>query len=160
MSAPLTDDELRVLREDCSGFPGSFAFQAAHIDDRGVGDIADFVDVDDRLVYIPASDDDVHAIADQIDSHVAEPMARMLNSVPRLLDEVERLRARVAELERAIDDIDRVSVCESNECGIRGVCCRPTACRSLVQLVADSSTLTITADDLAAAVEAQEADNG
>lgn len=97
------DTDIRALceelRKDVKGFPGTFLFQPEHTTDRGIGLIADNVDYDDRLVYVPPdgdvdNDEDVYTIADNIESHVAEPIARMLNAIPELLEYIEELEKR------------------------------------------------------------------
>lgn len=119
-----TDIDLEGIKAACRGFDGRFEFQPEHTEDRGLLNIADFVDFDDRLVYLAADrdDDEPYVIVDCIEPHVAEPLAVMLNAVPVLVARVEELerecaagtvqnysltlgRAQVAEYER--DDVTR-----------------------------------------------------
>jgi hypothetical protein len=90
-------DVVKRAREASAGFAGRFEFQPEHTIDRGVGHVADFCDLDDRLVYIAPDcedeDEDACVIADRIEGHVAEPIATMLNAVPALVARIEKLEA-------------------------------------------------------------------
>lgn len=92
-----TDIDLEGIKAACRGFAGRFEFQPEHTEDRGILHIADFVDFDDRLVYLAPDrdDDEPYVIADCIEPHVAEPLAVMLNAVPVLVARVEELEARL-----------------------------------------------------------------
>lgn len=61
-----------------------------------IGHVADFVDIDERLVFVPAGatprDEECTCISTELDRHVAEAIVDMLNAVPMLLEEVDRLR--------------------------------------------------------------------
>lgn len=124
----MTDAEIQELRalcdaatRDADGFSGTFVFDAEHDEDRGVGNIADVVRVDDRLVYVPVDadvrDDECYTIADCVEQHVAEPLARMLNAVrplavalPAALDALEQVRKLLGEAARLLDGYDPLSV--------------------------------------------------
>lgn len=109
-----TDIDLEGIKAASSGFAGRFEFQPEHTEDRGIRHIADFVDFDDRLVYLAADrdDDEPYVIADCIDPHVAEPIALMLNAVPALVARVEDLEA---QLQHAISENFAFSIKAADE---------------------------------------------
>jgi hypothetical protein len=88
---PMTDDELHAITAASAGFRGRFAY------------VPDEVFEIERLAFVPdgvfeRDVDNVVVISDDLEPHVIEPMATMLNAVPRLLAEVERLtREREAD---------------------------------------------------------------
>lgn len=92
----MTNDELQQVRRLVAGFSGKFAIDPAHTEDRGIGNVADFVNIAERLVFIPEGatlrDDECSCVSDNLDSHVAETLVDMLNAVPLLLAEVDKLR--------------------------------------------------------------------
>ena len=94
-------EQLEATQKASEGFPGEFHFVPEHTEDQGVGNCADYVDVDDALVYVQSDDEDPHTIASPIESYVAEPLATMLNAVPELLAELTDLRA---QLDHAISE--------------------------------------------------------
>lgn len=104
MVTPELQTLLAVLRRDVRGFPGRFLFEAEHTVDRGIGNVADFVEIDDRLVYVDVDadvtepdEDDVYVIAEPLDPNVGEPIARMLNAIPELLAYIEKLETKLRE---------------------------------------------------------------
>ncbi len=92
----MTEEEIQQLRADVRGFVGRFAFAPEQTVDRGIGHLADFVEFDDRLVYIRPDDDgdpeEWYVIAEPMERHTAEPLARMLNGVGSLLRELDAVR--------------------------------------------------------------------
>jgi hypothetical protein len=81
---PMTDDEIRGVTAASAGFRGWFAY------------VPDEVFEIERLAFIPdgyneRDVDHVVVISEDLEPHVIEPLATMLNAVPRLLGEVERL---------------------------------------------------------------------
>ena len=93
------------MADDAGGFEGEFRFAEAHTEDHGIGNIGDFVEVPDRIVYIDAIDEDPHTIVDDIEQHIAEPIVRMLNNARSASEqlraavvEVDRLRAKVSDM--------------------------------------------------------------
>ena len=102
-----TPSQRKQWRQVADGFRGRFVFEPAHCKDNGHGHIADFVDVDDRLMYVPEDcelgDDECFCIADQLDEHVARPIAEMLNALPALLDEVERLEMQCSDMKSRLN---------------------------------------------------------
>jgi hypothetical protein len=101
--------DIKQARKLCDGFNGRFVFDPAHTEDRGVGNVADFVDIEDRLVYIPSGselhDDECVTISSDIDQPVAEAIAELLNSAPGMLTEVVKLRAALRDAGEAIDEV-------------------------------------------------------
>lgn len=83
---------IEQVKKLSDGFKGEFQFQPAHVEDHGVGLVGDFVDIEDRLIYVSCDGDDTITISDTLDPDVAEALAALLNSVPDLLAEIERLR--------------------------------------------------------------------
>lgn len=85
----MTPEELEQLRRDVDGFRGRFAFVPAHEIDRGTAYASEWVDFEDRLVFIPEGadpdNDDEHHVIGEVEQHIAEPLARMLNAVCELL---------------------------------------------------------------------------
>lgn len=79
------------------GFGGEFVFDPAHTEDHGIGYVGEFHEYDDRLMYVPADaadgvrDDNAYVIADPLESHVAEPMALMLNVARELATSISAL---------------------------------------------------------------------
>lgn len=102
----ITDKYLEVIRKTSAGFRGTFVFDPAHTVDNGLGQTADFVEVGDRLVYVPEDcdvrDEDCCEISDQLDEHVARAIADLLNAVPTLIGEIDRLRSLVPHRPRAL----------------------------------------------------------
>jgi hypothetical protein len=102
----ITDKYLEAIRKTSAGFRGTFVFDPAHTVDNGLGQTADFVEVDDRLVYVPEDcdvrDEDCCEISDQLDEHVARAIADLLNAVPALIGEIDRLRSLVPHRPRAL----------------------------------------------------------
>jgi hypothetical protein len=94
----MTNDELQQVRRLVAGFNGKFAVDPAHTEDCDTGlGMRDVVDVDERLVFIPEGaairdEEECTCISTELDQHVAEAVAGMLNAVPVLLEEVDRLR--------------------------------------------------------------------
>jgi hypothetical protein len=92
----VTNDELQQVRRLIAGFSEKFAIDPAHTEDRGIGNVADFVNIAERLVFIPEGaalrDDECSCVSDNLDSRVAETLVDMLNAVPSLLAEVDKLR--------------------------------------------------------------------
>jgi hypothetical protein len=86
---------LSEMEKDGIGFAGvRFYFDPAHVEDRGVGEIADVVEWSDRLMSVVEGDDEsTYEISDSVEKHVAEPIARMLNDHGDLVAEVKKLRA-------------------------------------------------------------------
>lgn len=109
---PFHDSAKRLIaeaREDAAGFAGDFAFQLAHTEDRGVGNVADYAEIDDRLIYLPREDcdeDETVEIMSPICRHVAEPVARMLNRHGALATALE---AALCEIEGVTRDRDRLA---------------------------------------------------
>ncbi len=91
----MTDEELTALGEACAGFHGHFEYQPARNESRSAYGGGDWVEHAPRLAYVPATADDedydAHfTIMEQAEQHVAEPIALMLNAVPRLLAELKK----------------------------------------------------------------------
>lgn len=100
----MTKDELVQLQQDAAGFAGRFEFRPD--DDAGY----------DRLVYVSAGDEcDDYEIAEQLEQHVAEPIARMLNTVPALLAHVEQLAKERDALATRRDELLAAMVRVANE---------------------------------------------
>lgn len=88
----LTDQELLTLAESITGFDQTrFEFQRAHTEDHGIGHVADFVRIDDRLVAVTEDIDDPYVIADDIEEHVALGLVTYLNAAGPLAKAVKRL---------------------------------------------------------------------
>lgn len=108
MSEPMTDAELEDAERLCFGWPGRFAFREACEHDRGIGRVADCVDYDEALVYVPEEADDEHdhdvclTIADGLDTGVLKSLADLCNLPASLLAEVRRLRAIGPQLSEAV----------------------------------------------------------
>jgi hypothetical protein len=105
----VTPAELVGLRLDSGGFNGRFRFVPEHTEDRGFGNIHDCAKFDDELVYVPADadendHDEVYVVADLIEQHVAEPIARMLNATGPLLSHIAALESQLAEARDEIEN--------------------------------------------------------
>lgn len=72
-------DRIKRLQAIAAGFDGQFVFDCAN----------------DRLVFVATGnellDDECYCISTEIERHVAEPMAELLNAMPSLLDHLEGL---------------------------------------------------------------------
>lgn len=97
MTAPFTPAELEEARALCAGWRGRFVYRPACEHDRGVGHVADFVDYDEALVFVPDDAEDEHdhdecvTICDGLDAEALRALAAMLNLPSGLLGEIERL---------------------------------------------------------------------
>jgi len=85
----LRDLDIEQFKRDADGFLGRFAFLPATVVEHRkipvIGTVEDAVMLEDRLVYIPndAGEDDYddhYVIGDNLEQHVAEPIARLLNN--------------------------------------------------------------------------------
>lgn len=92
--------EFRRQADKVKGFDHTrFEIVLAHTEDRGIGLVADYVDVDHQLVAV-LEDDEPMVIADRLDLPMLEGLASYLNAagplaaaVRALVDEVARLRS-------------------------------------------------------------------
>ncbi len=69
----VTPEQLAQLREDVDGFSGRFAYVRSH------GALVFMPDEEHQ--YYSTECENWHVIAEDIEQHIAEPIARMLNAV-------------------------------------------------------------------------------
>ena len=121
MKTPPTVEEQAELRELAGSVKGfsltHFEFQARHTEDRGIGNIADFVEIDDRLVAIEPDVDEPYVISYGIEKHIAEGLAVYLNAagplaraVVTLLDALDVAERECAGLREALIEATRDTV--------------------------------------------------
>jgi hypothetical protein len=87
---PMTADDLHAITTASAGLRGLFV----HLPATG------------NVVFSPRDSDELHAIAEDLEPHVAEPLVVMLDGVPGLLAEVDRL-TQVHETAAALSEARR-----------------------------------------------------
>lgn len=84
-----------TVLDRAKGFDGEFVFDPEHTEDHGIGNIGEFVDLDDRLVFVPTDssisypdNDNNYTIANRVEEHVAKPLADILNLSPMVIAKI------------------------------------------------------------------------
>jgi hypothetical protein len=101
----------REIAKVAEGFAGEFQFDpehTEHTEDHG-SDHSNCIEYDNRLMYVPAGDDEAWEIACGIEPHIAAPMAAMLEAAGplarallALTEKMERLEALVSNLRTGV----------------------------------------------------------
>lgn len=89
-------DEATVASQLCERWRGTFMFHPAHTCDHGHGDVADFVEVPDALVFIPEVGEACVVISDRLPAEVCCQLAALLN-YPRQVVARAAARAQITD---------------------------------------------------------------
>lgn len=119
---------IEEIEKDAAGFSEThFRYDPPHTEDRGIGTVADYVDVPGQLMAV--TDEDECEIARNLEEHLGAPIARLLNDAQDLLAEVKRYREALKEIRSCACDrtpgslnnvLDRASIARIADDALEG----------------------------------------